>query len=97
LGIALLSGFIYLYYKLALHSITWENTPEAAIGAYNNLACSYLDKGDINNAENCILNYAIPYALKKIILIGNQLFMKHIQKYYERKVNSELLTSRNLN
>jgi len=53
------------YYKLALHSITWENTPEAAIGAYNNLACSYLDKGDINNAENCILNYAIPYALKK--------------------------------
>jgi len=53
------------YYKSALKLVQNGNLPSTEIGAYNNLAYSYLDKGDIITAESCIANYAIPLALRE--------------------------------
>jgi signal transduction histidine kinase len=42
------------YFREALQKISVETSPEVVIGAYNNLANSYLDKNDVVNAEKCI-------------------------------------------
>jgi signal transduction histidine kinase len=42
------------YFRQALQMVDVETSPEVVIGAYNNLANSYLDKNDVLNAEKCI-------------------------------------------
>ena len=52
------------YFNLAIKIINWENAPEVLIGAYNNLAYSYLEKNDLINAEKCIVDQAQPISIK---------------------------------
>jgi signal transduction histidine kinase len=42
------------YFTHALQLISVENDPLIVIGANNSMAYSYLDKGDVTNAEKCI-------------------------------------------
>jgi signal transduction histidine kinase len=42
------------YFNHALQLVSVENDPLIVIGANNNMAYSYLDKGDVENAEKCI-------------------------------------------
>lgn len=51
------------YFNQVLKMVDVENAPEIVIGTYNNLAYSYLDKGDLVNAEKCINEHALPVAL----------------------------------
>lgn len=53
------------YYKTALDLAVKANLPKVLFGAYNNIAYSYLDKGNIKAAEECLRDYAIPIALEK--------------------------------
>lgn len=52
------------YFSSALALAKDRNLAETEMGAYNNMAYSYLDKGDVANAENCLINHAIPLAQK---------------------------------
>jgi tetratricopeptide (TPR) repeat protein len=52
------------YYNKAVKMIVTECAPEVIIGAYNNMAYCYLEKGDRENAEKCIVEYALPVAVK---------------------------------
>jgi len=52
------------YYKTALNLAIKTNLPKIRFGAYNNMAYSYLDKGDVKSAESCLLGNAIPDAQK---------------------------------
>jgi signal transduction histidine kinase len=52
-----------VYYFKALHISKNGTLPEVEIAAYNDLAYSYLDKGNINMAVECLVNKAIPVAL----------------------------------
>jgi len=53
-----------LYYKSALNLALNANLPKILFGAYNNMAYSYLDKKDIQMAESCLKDNAIPLAIK---------------------------------
>lgn len=53
------------YYKSALRLALNANLSKVQYGAYNNMAYSYLDKGDVANAESCLRDQAIPDALEK--------------------------------
>jgi tetratricopeptide (TPR) repeat protein len=53
-----------LYYQKAINMVRVDYAPEVIIGAYNNLAYCYLGKGDIKNAEKCIVDHALPVAEK---------------------------------
>jgi two-component system, NarL family, sensor kinase len=50
------------YFSSALDLAKNGNLSEVEMGAYNNMAYSYLDKKDIAKAENCLINHAIPLA-----------------------------------
>ncbi|MGE5424934.1 MAG: tetratricopeptide repeat protein [Syntrophothermus sp.] len=52
------------YYFASISMIRPEASPEIYIGNYNNMAYSYLDKKDVNKAEEYIRDYALPLALK---------------------------------
>jgi len=52
------------YYNQAINMVSVEFAPEVIIGAYNNMAYCYLAKDDLENAENCILEHAMPVAVK---------------------------------
>jgi len=52
------------YYKSALLLVKNCNLPEIEMGTYNNMAYSYLEKGDIKFARSCLIDHAIPVALK---------------------------------
>jgi tetratricopeptide (TPR) repeat protein len=52
------------YYSQAINMVNAEKAPEVIIGAYNNMAYCYLWKGDLANAERCIMEHALPVALK---------------------------------
>jgi signal transduction histidine kinase len=52
------------YYKKALDLAVNSNLPKILFGASNNMAYSYLDKGDIVKAEECLKNNAIPVAIE---------------------------------
>lgn len=52
------------YFEKALTLISDENSPEEYMGVYNNLACTYLDMGEIAKAEKCILDHAVPVAVR---------------------------------
>jgi two-component system, NarL family, sensor kinase len=51
------------YYKKALSIVKDANAKDIIIGAYNNMAYSYLDLGKIDQAEDCLVEHAIPLAL----------------------------------
>jgi signal transduction histidine kinase len=53
------------YFKEALKLSMNNNLPLIAFGAYNNMVYSYLDKGDIKGAEECLVDHAIPLAVKE--------------------------------
>ena len=53
-----------MYYKSALNLALNANLPKILFGAYNNMAYSYLDKKDIQMAESCLKDNAIPLAIK---------------------------------
>lgn len=50
------------YFSAALNLAKNGNLSEVEMGAYNNMAYSYLDKGDVAMAEDCLINHAIPLA-----------------------------------
>ncbi|MCX6267689.1 MAG: tetratricopeptide repeat protein [Bacteroidetes bacterium] len=52
------------YYKSALDLAITDNLPKVLFGAYNNMAYSYLEKGDVQRAEACLKDRAIPVALE---------------------------------
>ena len=52
------------YYKWALEVALNANLPQVILGAYNNMAYSYIDKRDIQKAESCIRDAAIPVAIQ---------------------------------
>jgi len=52
------------YYKSALNLAVNANLPTIQFGAYNNMAYSYLDKGNISMAESCLRDHAIPVAIR---------------------------------
>ena len=52
------------YYKSALMIANARNMPLIEISTYNNLTYSYLDKGDIKKADECIMDLALPLAKK---------------------------------
>jgi two-component system, NarL family, sensor kinase len=53
------------YYKKALKLAINANLSMNIMIAYNNMAYSYLDKGDIQMAETCLKDHAIPIAVKE--------------------------------
>ncbi|MDP1622570.1 MAG: hypothetical protein Q8M08_09570 [Bacteroidales bacterium] len=53
------------YYKAALKLALNANLPKVLFGAYNGMAYSYLDKNDLQRAESCLKDQAIPVALEK--------------------------------
>jgi signal transduction histidine kinase len=50
------------YYQSAIRIAKSANSAEVEIGAYNNLAYSFMDKRDYFRAESCLVDYAIPLA-----------------------------------
>jgi two-component system NarL family sensor kinase len=52
------------YYKAALNVAVNANLPKIIMGANNNMAYSYLAKGNIQKAESCLKDYALPVALR---------------------------------
>jgi signal transduction histidine kinase len=48
----------------ALELVKTGNFPDIEIGAYNNMAYAWLDKGRPDKAEACIRDYAMPAAIK---------------------------------
>ncbi len=53
------------YYKSALKFAESGNLPEIEYGAYNNMAYIYLDLGNIPEAESCLVDHAIPLAIRE--------------------------------
>jgi len=53
------------YFSLALKLAKSNNLSGVEIGAYNNMVYSYLDKGNITSAEECLVVHAIPLARKE--------------------------------
>jgi signal transduction histidine kinase/tetratricopeptide (TPR) repeat protein len=54
-----------LYFRKALKLTQNNNLKEVELGAYNNMVYSYLDKGDVKSAEACLVDHAIPLAMKE--------------------------------
>ena len=52
------------YFNRAINMVSVEFAPEVIIGAYNNMAYCYLYKGDVNSAEKCIADHALPVSIK---------------------------------
>ncbi|MCX6279175.1 MAG: tetratricopeptide repeat protein, partial [Bacteroidetes bacterium] len=52
------------YYKSALSLSENAHLPIIMVGAYNNMAYSYMDKGNYTEAEACVKDRAIPIAIK---------------------------------
>jgi signal transduction histidine kinase len=50
------------YYRIALDLTRNNNLSEVEMGAYNDMVYSYLEKGNIAGAEECLIGYAIPLA-----------------------------------
>jgi signal transduction histidine kinase len=53
------------YFRKALKLTLNNNLPEIEWGAYNNMVYSFLEKGDIKGAEACLVDHAIPLAVKE--------------------------------
>jgi two-component system, NarL family, sensor kinase len=66
------------YYRSALQQGIRGNLPEVVITAYNNMAYSYLDKGDLVQAEEILTEKAIPLATR----IGNESWLSELFDTY---------------
>jgi len=53
------------YFREALKITQGKNLSDVEMGAYNNMVYSYLEKGNIKGAEECLVNHAIPLAQKE--------------------------------
>jgi two-component system NarL family sensor kinase len=53
------------YFGEALNLTRNKNMSEVEIGAYNNMVYSYLEKGNIKGAEECLVDHAIPLAQRE--------------------------------
>ena len=53
------------YFREALKLTSNNNLPEVELPAYNDMVYSYLEKGDIKEAEECLVDHAIPLAVKE--------------------------------
>jgi signal transduction histidine kinase len=53
------------YFNEALKLTRIANLSEIEMGAYNNMVYSYLEKGNIEKAEDCLINHAIPLAQRQ--------------------------------
>ena len=53
------------YFREALKLTRNSNMPEVEVAAYNNMVYSYLEKGNIKGAEECLIDHAIPLAQKE--------------------------------
>jgi signal transduction histidine kinase len=53
------------YFRKALALTKNNYIIDVELGAYNNMANSYLDKGDLAGAEECLIDHAIPIAQKE--------------------------------
>jgi tetratricopeptide (TPR) repeat protein len=53
------------YCNLAISTCKEINAPRVRMGAYNTLSYSYMDKGELKNAENCLIIHAIPIAVQE--------------------------------
>ncbi|MCX6249260.1 MAG: hypothetical protein NTX61_00755 [Bacteroidetes bacterium] len=53
------------YYRKALNLDQTLSNPEIVFGAYNSMAYCFRDKGNIAKAEACLVDYAIPLAVKQ--------------------------------
>ncbi len=53
------------YYEMALNLAVNANLFKILFGAYNNMAYSYLEKGNVQKAEFCLKDRAIPLAKEK--------------------------------
>jgi signal transduction histidine kinase len=53
------------YFREALKLTRNHKMSEVEIGAYNNMVYSYLEKGKIKEAEECLVDHAIPIAEKE--------------------------------
>jgi signal transduction histidine kinase len=53
------------YFRKALQLNRNNIIPDVELGAYNNMVYSYLDKGNIKGAEECLIGHAIPLAQKE--------------------------------
>ncbi|MCX6244521.1 MAG: hypothetical protein NTU98_07410 [Bacteroidetes bacterium] len=53
------------YFNEALKLTKTNNLWEIEINAYNNMVYSYLDKGNIKGAEECLVDHAIPLAMRE--------------------------------
>ena len=53
------------YFKEALKITQNKNLSDVEMGAYNNMVYSYLEKGNIRGAEECLIDHAIPLAQKE--------------------------------
>lgn len=51
-------------YEAAIALALRTNIPKVLFGAYNNMAYSYLEKGDVSHAESCLRDQAIPLAVE---------------------------------
>jgi len=52
------------YLTRAIDMVSAEFAPEIIIGAYNNMVYCYLAKNDLASAEKCIVDHAMPVAVK---------------------------------
>ena len=53
------------YFMEALKIVRNKNLSDVEMGAYNNMVYSYLEKGNIKGAEECLVDHAIPLAQKE--------------------------------
>ncbi len=53
------------YFREALKIVRNKNLSDVEMGAYNNMVYSYLEKGNIKGAEECLVDHAIPLAQKE--------------------------------
>ena len=53
------------YFNEALKLAKVNNLSKIEIGAYNNMVYSFLDKGNIKSAEECLVDHAIPLAQRE--------------------------------
>ena len=53
------------YFRQALKIVQNKNLSDVEMGAYNNMVYSYLEKGNIQGAEECLIDHAIPLAQKE--------------------------------
>jgi signal transduction histidine kinase len=53
------------YFRKAIKLTLNTNLSTIVFGAYNNMVYSYLEKGDVKGAEECLVDHAIPLAEKE--------------------------------